>query len=259
MKYQQIVADKNLFAIISFMYRIDLFRKFTYELFAEYKVLGIKTLADYDFEGKGSAAFMSDITRRKNNIHPFPYPDFKIHDELNFITKDIKYVTGMLHIFRPFINDSYKDQGHYHQTLEDSRYLMYANFGLQSIYNFWDRLGDLLFLFFKTGLTSDQVYFGRVINNMEPAYKSTTAYKDLFDLYNQKIKSIFDARHEAVHHFQLECKHYWGNIELRTDKPKLKELNEEKRICADTMKEQLDICRNGFYLTLKLINELPDK
>jgi hypothetical protein len=239
--------------------RIELFREFTEELFIEYKNLGIKILGDYEFDGKTSASFMSDITRKKNNIHPLPYSDFKIHDELNFITKDLKYIAGMLHILKPYINDSYRDQGHYHQTLEDSRYLRYANFGLQTVYNFWDRLGDLLFLYFKTGLSSDQVYFGRVINNMEPVYKQTESYKNLVDLYNTKVKSIFDTRHEAVHHFQLECKHYWGNVELRSDKPKLRALNEEKRTYATTMKEHLDICKDGFYWTMRLINELPNK
>jgi hypothetical protein len=241
------------------MDRIELFREFTEELFSEYKNLGVKTLVDYDFEGKSSAAFMTDITRKKNNIHPLPYSDFKIHDELNFITKDIKYVTGMLHILRPYINNAFRDEDHYHQTIEDSRYLMYANFGLQSIYNFWDRLGDLLYLFFKTGLVNDQVYFGRVINNLEVIYKQTDSYRNLYNLYDSKVKTIFDIRHEAVHHFQLECKHYWGNVEFRSDKKKLGELNAEKRIYTDTMKEQLDVCSQGFNLTLKLINELPDK
>jgi hypothetical protein len=242
------------------MERIELYRQFTDALFSAYKEeLEIKTLAEYEFEGRGSAAFMTDITRKKESIHPLPYSDFKIHDELNFISKDIKYVTGMLHILRPYINNAFKDEDHYRQTLEDSRYLMYANFGLQSIYNFWDRLGDLLFLYFKTGLAVDQVFFGRVVNNMEATYRQTDSYKNLLDLYNLKVKSIFDTRHEAVHHFQLECKHYWGNLEYRSDKQRLAELNAEKRVYVDTMKEQLDVCCQGFLLTLKLLDELPDK
>ena len=239
--------------------RIILFREFTEELFNEYKTLDIKTLDLYEYDGKTSASFMTDITRKKNNIHPLPYSDFKIHDELRFITKDLKYITGMLHILRPYVNDTWRDGGVYSQMLEDSRYLMYANFGLQTIYNYWDRLGDLLFLYFKTGLAPDQVYFGRVISNMVPAYKQVHSYKMLVDLYDRKVKSIFDTRHEAVHHFQLESKHYWGNLEFRSDGQKIKALNEEKRIYADTMKEHLEICRDGFYWTMKLIEALPDK
>jgi hypothetical protein len=237
---------------------IEAFREFDRQFRKTYDDLDLKYLSEHDFGSENSGQFICRIETRKN-IHPFPYSIFKIHDELNFITMDIKYITGMLFLLRPYINNTYEDDGYYHQTNEDHRYLMFANFGLQSVYNFWDRLGDLLFLFFETGLKPDQVYFGRVMNNMAPKWKVTKPYIALKELYDQEVKSFLDTRHEAVHHFQLECKFYWGNVEYNNNRSKLKELNEEKYSYADKMSNSLGNCAKAFKMTIDLIGELPDR
>lgn len=237
---------------------IEAFREFDTQFRKTYDNLGIKHLGECDFQDENSGQYICRV-KAKKNIHPYPYSIFKIHDEFDFITKDIKYITGLLFLLRPYINNTYEDKGCYHQTNEDHRYLMFANFGLQSIYNFWDRLGDLLFLFFETGLSQDQVYFGRVINNMASQWKQTRPYIDLKQLYDQEVKSFLDSRHEAVHHFQLECKFYWGNVEFHNDINKLKELNEEKVSYPEKMSTSLNNCVKAFKLTIDLICELPDK
>jgi|SRR5436190_16514958 len=237
---------------------IEAYREFDNQFRKTYDNLGIKHLGECDFQGENSGQYFCRI-ETKTNIHPYPYSIFKIHDEFDFISKDIKYITGLLYLLRPYINNTYEDRGYYHQTNEDHRYLMFANFGLQSIYNFWDRLGDLLFLFFETGLTEDQVYFGRVINNIAAQWKQTKTYLDLKQLYDQEVKSFLDTRHEAVHHFQLECKFYWSNVEFHNDLNKLKVLNEEKSSYPEKMCSSLDNCVKAFKLAVDLICELPDK
>lgn len=237
---------------------IEAFREFDTLFRKTYNNLEIKHLGECEFHGKNSIQYFYRIETKKN-IHPYPYSIFKIHDEFDFITKDIKYIMGLLYLLRPHINNTYEDNGYYRQTNEDHRYLMFANFGLQSIYNFWDRLGDLLFLFFETGLSQDQVYFGRVINNMASKWKQTKPCINLKHLYDQEVKSFLDSRHEAVHHFQLECKYYWGNIEFNNDLNKLKELNEEKASYPEKMSNSLANCVKAFMLTVDLIGELPNK
>lgn len=238
---------------------IHAFREFDKQLRQSYIDLGIKYLSEYDFNGEDSIQYFLRSIEQKRNIHPYPYSISKIHGEFNFITQDIKYVTGMLFMLRPYINNSYHDSGMYYQTNEDHRYLMFANFGLQSVYNFWDRLGDLLFLFFETGLEHGQVYFGRVINNFPSEWKSRKPYLLLKELYEQEVKKFLEIRHESVHHFQLECKYYWGNVEYKDDPVKLKELNEEKFSYPEIMSKALDDCIKAYQLTLDLINELPNK
>lgn len=237
---------------------IEEFREFDKKFRKTYDTLGLKYLLEHTFNNENSGQYICHIDK-KEKLHPYPFSIFKIHDELNFITMDIKYVTGMLFLLRPHINNTYHDFGYYYQTNEDHRYLMFANFGLQSVYNFWDRLGDLIYLFFETGLKHDQIFFGRVMNNIKPKWKQTKSYTDLKELYDQEVRSFLDVRHEAVHHFQLECKFYWSNIEFQNDLDKIKEINNEKYSYADKMSDSLNNCAKAFKLAIDFICELPDK
>ena len=237
------------------------FEEFNEQIFQVYKEKNLKHLGELNFNGQpqGSAAFMSGILRKKIPFHPLPYSVFKIHDELDFITKDIKYVTGVLYFLRPFIVDTTASDGRYNQTLADRRYLMYANFGLQSIYNFWDRIGDLLYHYFKTAHKPDKIFFNRMIRDIQEPYRSTPEFKALETIYKNDISDISDDRSEAVHHFQLENKYYWGNIETSKDPAKQGKLNKEKHNLPEKFQHHLELCFQGFELAVKLIDHLPDK
>lgn len=237
---------------------IKAFREFDIEIRKTYTDLNIKHLSEFDFNGLNSIQYLLQIESRPI-IHPYPFSIFKIHDEFDFITKELKYLTGLLFLLRPHINNTYFDSGEYLQTNEDHRYLMFANFGLQSIYNFWDRIGDILFLFFTTGLKHDQVYFGRVMNNISSQWHQNQTYIMLKNLYEHEVKTFLNSRHDAVHNFHLECKFYWSNIEFYDNLEKLKEINEEKSSFPEKMNNSLTNCVNAFKLTIDLICELPEK
>lgn len=245
---------------------LSAFSQFNEQIFQVYKERDLFNLSQREFAGKNSGMYISDVCRRKINIHEIPYSDFKIHDELDFISKDLKYVTGVLYFLRPYIVDTRFTEGTYHQNLPDRRYLMYANFGLQSIYNFWDRIGDLIYLYFETGLPNEKVYLGRVLTNMKNPYaadpksiQTDAVYLELRELYENELKPFFDERNDAVHHFQLEAQHYWGNIELRKDRPKALELNRQKHEYPEFMKRHLELFFRGYDLALRLIDRLPNR
>ncbi|MCD9015193.1 Cthe_2314 family HEPN domain-containing protein [Parachryseolinea silvisoli] len=241
------------------------FREFNEQIFATYKEFALQSLIDNKFDGQDTAVFLSDILRRKRPLHAIPYSYFKIHDEFNFISNDLKYVTGILYILRPFIVNTQASGGTYHQTLEDRRYLEYANFGLQIIYNFWDRIGDLLHLYFDTSFPITNVIFGKILSQIKDPYNSDPShilndpiYKQLKDLYDTDLKAILKERNNAVHHFQLEAQHYWGNLEYRND-PRNVDLNTTKQRYPDFFKKHLELFFQGFELALKLIDQLPDR
>jgi hypothetical protein len=135
---------------------------------------------------------------------------------------------------------------------------MHTNFGLQAAYNFWDRLGDLLWYFFPSTLAERDVYFDRIINCIQTPYNTSEPYVHLLEIYQNQVKPVLQVRREAVHYFQPECKHYWGHIEDSSDEA-IKARYDEKFDYADLMLSQLDIAGRAFELTLKLIDELPDK
>jgi|GEM_PF-5045104 len=79
------------------------FQEFNNQIFNVYEKYNLLSLAQKEFRKKNSGAFMIDIVRKKTNIHSFPHSDFKIYDELDFVTKDIRYVTGILYFYVPLL------------------------------------------------------------------------------------------------------------------------------------------------------------
>lgn len=231
---------------------------FDNEIRAIYRELDIKYLNELEFNGKIPAGFFVDIVRKKQPIQVSWFPDFKMAHELDFITQDMKYIAGMLYYLRPYINNPLEDGGQYNQTVGDRRYLMHVTFGLQAIYNYWDRLGDLLWNFFPSTLAERDVYFDRMIGNIRTPYDSCKSYTLLLKLYQTHVKPVLQIRKETVHYFQPECRHYWGHVEDDSYEA-MKERYEEKFGYADLMVNQLRFATKAFELVLNLIDELPDK
>lgn len=136
---------------------------------------------------------------------------------------------------------------------------MFASISFQSVYNFWDRVGDLLDIFFKTGLPESSIYFSRVLNNFPQDYKKSENFKWLDTHYHSEIKKFLGQRDNIVHSYQLECEYYWRVLEAKMDTSKTKTIQEEKESFPDKFKRQIDLMLQGFEKALKLIEELPDK
>lgn len=224
----------------------------------KYKELGIESMKIKRFDEKNSSTFFSDITRTRNNIRPFPYSDFKIHDEFIFLNEDLLFSIGWLHLLKDNINNSISEGGRYNQTYEDHLYLRYANYGFQVIYNFWDRIADTLHLFFETGLKDDAIYIGKLLNNFPAAYR-TKNYLILLDIYKTYIKPLLETRNNVVHHFGLKTHHFWSVIEAGDDFNKIELLQKEKDEYVNLFINQLQLFNDGFYYMIKLIEDLPEK
>jgi hypothetical protein len=133
-------------------------------------------------------------------------------------------VPGILFFLKPYIVNTEMLGGEYFHNLVHRDYPLYANFGVQSIYNFWDRTGDILFLYFHKDLKHDSGYFSKVMNNFAKEYRQSTPYLKLNALYEQ-VTELLSLRHEAVHHFQIEAKHYWATLSyMKTTKKEIRRM-----------------------------------
>lgn len=208
---------------------------------------GLNNLSEYETkDGQKPFQKFTDITRRKESLKPFSYSDFKHGDEFNFLSMDLIYITAILELLHPYINNSVNEDGTYHQTIEDHLYLRYAGFGFQIIYSYWDRIGDILALYFKTGLIGD-VYLGRVFSNFPKEYRSDT-YIELLILYKSEVEGVLNDRHGVVHSFGLKAKHFWGVIGGQ-NKYEREELQNEKDGYPKVFRRQLD----SFFKDLHLL------
>jgi len=236
---------------------VEIFRDFDQIVRDQYATIPLRDLEEFSIGQENSITFFSRIVRSKQNLKPFPSSDFKLYDELLFISRDIKYYTALLYFFKPYITNS--NNGTYYQTLEDRKYMMFTSIAFQSVYNFWDRIGDLLEIFFKTGLSESSIYFNRVLNNMPNEFKQSEHYKWLNSQYNSEIKQFLGQRNDIVHSYQLECEYYWRVMDAGMDTIKTREIQKEKEAFPDIFKRQIDFIIEGFERALRLIDELPNK
>jgi len=238
---------------------IEVYTLFDDEIRKTYREQKLKHLNEIEISGQFPPGIFSEILRKKNPVHKMPYSHFKMVHEIDFITCDMKYITAQLYLLRPYINNPIVEGNTYQQSVCDRRYLMHVTFGLQAVYNFWDRIGDILWHYFETNLSERDVYFDRVIKQIEEKYKETDSYKRLIEIYEKEVKPILKERSESVHYFQPEVRHYWGHVENNREIEKVKEMYQLKFGYADMMKRQLEIALIVFEETLKLIEERPDK
>jgi hypothetical protein len=102
------------------------------------------------------------------------------------------------------------------------------------------------------------VYYESVMGALRNQYGSTESYQQLTGLYERIKTIILGLRNKAIHHFQVENMHYWGNIEHLDNEKERDRLNAEKFTFPERMKEAMELSNEAFFVTLKLIDALPD-
>ena len=211
---------------------------------------GILHISEREIDGKHPLSFYSEITDNRKKLTDLP---LFLYEDLFFFSNDLIHFTIYLFILRPFINDSRKEKGTYFQNWYDARYLSYASILHSSVYNFWDRVGDLLNCFFETGLPKENVYIGRVLSNFPNESKDSMYYQELSDIYTNHVKNIVFDRNEDAHNQSIVTSHYYGIIlKHGEDQDKMTEI---KFGLPEIFKGQIEYANRGFELALRLIEE----
>ncbi len=211
---------------------------------------GILHISELRPSGKEFLTLYSEVTSHKAHIKEVP---LFLYDDLFFISNDLVHFTSFLFLLKPFINDPTKEAGTYFQNWYDARYLAYASILRSSVYNFWDRIGDLLHCFFATGLADDKVYIGRVLNNFPKEYKNSANFQKINDIYNNHVHSLISERNEDAHNQLTATTHYFKMILGREDEQM--ELMQIKLRLPDIFKEQISFAYEGVQDALLLIAE----
>ena len=219
----------------------------------EYERLGLRCLSEVKFNDEHALSFFTHYLDKVKPINSFHA--YKNFNEISFISDDLKYYTALTYLLRPYINNPLKENMTYHQTLEDKRYLSYANILFQSFYNYWDRIGDLIYTFIKTSLKEREVYFHTVLEKVDIEVKDSEYLKALTTLYSDKLLNLFRKRKEIVHYFQLTSEIYVGTFTNYDDIEKLKETQNIKESLPDIFKENMEYSFQGFELAIRFINQ----
>lgn len=224
-----------------------------------YRKLNLQSIDDIAIEdrvewnNKNFISYFSDVTRSRKNIIPFDKSDFKMYDDFAMLSGDIKFCAGMLHYLIKSIST---DTQQLTSTLMDRRYIMHVSFGYQSIYHFWDRIGDLLWLYFPTEIEAKKVYTGGVLERLPDIYKQKKSYKRLKELYGLS-NHFFRMRHDIVHKYTLGTEIFWERMDAYGNVKKENRLLNKVKGYRTKITDMLPQCLEALYCALELILELP--
>ncbi|HAD79225.1 Cthe_2314 family HEPN domain-containing protein [Empedobacter falsenii] len=187
-------------------------------------------------------------------------------EELLFISDEIVYFTAHLYFYNPYINDPIKDSYTFEnktiyplfENLAGKRYDMYTNTCFEKVYNYWDRIGDLIASFYPN-LFRKNIYFSDVMNKLEDLYFESENYKWLKVFLDTEFKSFNKQRINIVHKVTKNSEKRIEQSNNITDYEKSKILTEKYSSYPTYFKEMNEKCKIGFVKTLNLLEEINNK
>jgi len=193
-----------------------------------------------------------------------------MQSEIFIATADIKFRLGTLYLYHPYIvtlADSwgyFKGKRHYHynQTMEDGRFNRELPIAFECLYKYWQRIGDYLCVFFPELLIKQKgaIYFHLPFQHITSKYPQL-AVSENFTWLNNFAELTYPAfnkhRKFFVHYWGYDTRHFNKFLESNAnDVDAIKKLDEERKNWMPYLKEQLDLCNDGYLRLMNFLNEL---
>ncbi len=238
-----------------------------YEIYEENSLLPLRGLDDsYMLNGKQLLMWYFDATKHcssKINEH-FNY--FNNIDDLLFCSDEIIYFTAHLFLYLPYINTPLKDsfeldnKTYYpvYENLAGRRYDMFVGVCFEKVYNYWDRIGDLIASFYPTRFKGN-VYFSKTIKELECEYQGNPNYDWLKNFVDNEFTDFNQQRIDVVHYISKNTQQRWNQLWNFTDYEKSKVLTDKILFYADYFKQMNELCKIGFEKTLNLLEDINTK
>ncbi|WP_460677808.1 hypothetical protein [Mucilaginibacter koreensis] len=190
--------------------------------------------------------------------------------ELFVASGDIKYRTGIIHLYHPYIvvlSNSYgwldgKKHFTYRQTMEDGRFNRELPIAFESIYKFWQRIADYLCVFFPElllklkGKTFFQHPFDH-INSVYPHLAASENFKWLNEFMANEYPLFNQHRKFFVHYSGYDTDYFNKFLSSKgADEAGVNSLDQERRDWLPYLKRQLELCNDGYIKLMNFLNEI---
>lgn len=249
------------------------------ELIWDYHKLHQKIYNDYDLkclsglrrefiiEGKQLLVWHNDVTRKcaiKNNGH-FNY--FKNFDDIIFCSDTLLRFTASLYLYRPYINnpleDSFTNNGKTYypnfQNFYGKSYSMFADITCQCVYNYWDRVGDLIASFFPDKIDPSKVFFHSAIDIIPDEFRYSKNYSWLDNFRKTDYKEINEKRRQVVHYMTTDIAYKYKHLEnSSSDLVTMEKIQAEREALPDYFKKHIELSIIGIAKTLNFLEEVSD-
>ena len=217
----------------------------------------------YKIKDKSILMWHSQVTRRC--VVKYQVLDqFKNIDDLLLCSDEVLHFTGQLYLYRPYINNPIQDAFNTssmnvypnRQNLEAKRYYMYADIASEKLYSYWHRVGDLIAAFFPDLIKPERVYFPTAFDIIPKDFHHLDSYIWLKNFRENDYKKINAKRKEIVHYSSSDTDLKYKHLFTKGSKEEVQKWIEERHQIPDFFKRQIEVSIEGFYQTLKMLEEI---
>ncbi|WP_396183967.1 hypothetical protein [Flavobacterium sp.] len=248
------------------------FEKQIFDVFKHQKLIGLSDLEEYfkiqaEMIEKYREKYLSnndeleaeEIEKQNDNL-------MLLLSEIKNCNSDLKLFTANLFIFHPNINNPTNEIANildekittYNQNFSDWIYSANVSCCYEKLYNFWDRIGDVLALYLKIEIKEFQIGFYNVIEKIDQTKRYSTDEDFIFlkNFAKNEFKEFNSKRKKIVHYYQFETEYEYEIIYRSNDNEvKIKDLWDWKNGMPEYFKNHLKLSINGYLHCFKFISK----
>jgi len=219
---------------------------------------------EYELNGRNILAWHSEVITANEIKYKTGKTYYNNISDLLFCSDEVLYFTANLFLYRPYINNPLNDYQIFngkeifpnYQNLAGKRYSMFADIVGQKLYNYWDRIGDLIATFFPNKLKPEKIYFSSAINIIPNEFHGSSNYVWLKNFKENEYAKLNMLRKQIVHYYTTDTQYNSEHLELASDREKMEALHAEREALPDFYKQQIQHTIEGFQRTLQMLEEV---
>lgn len=205
---------------------------------------------------------------RPNNEKENPKFDYnRLRSDLFLISDEILHFTGLTCIYSYYLSSPLDSPINFYgeivytnnQTLIDKRFFMYAACAFEKVYNYWDRIGDLLASFFPEIIKPSNVYFAKMDKVIPISMQDNVNVKWLIDFKENQFSGLNKIRKDVVHYENLDTTFASEHLSEHRDRNRLEILVNKRLELIPNLKSHIDLTLEGFQRTIRVMEFLNEE
>jgi len=242
---------------------IDKYNKVIFDIYLKHRLKCLRGLdREYKIDGKDIYPWYRIATeyfaKKEDNSFNFN----KNIEDLLRISDEIMYFTANIILYEPFINDPTRnsirineDKTLYRnfENIYAKSFDMFTDICFEKLYNYWDRIGDVIAACIRTDLDEKNIYFTTVMKNIPFEFQENENFKWLESFNLNEFVEINKKRIRIVHYSSTGTDFQFGHLSAATDESKIRALMEERRSLTGFFEKAINNEIKGFQNTMDFL------
>lgn len=222
---------------------------------------------EFLLNGRNLLTWHHDATQKCSVKYNGQFDHMKNFDDILFCSEELLYFTASLYLYRLYINNPLDEAFSFngimiypnYQNHYSKRYSMFADIASQSLYNYWDRVGDMIASFFPNKIDSTRVFFPTAMDTIPALFRTSPNYLWLDNFRKTEYKELNDIRKQIVHYTTSQTDYKYQHLEKGvSDRQLMEKIQAAREALPDFYKNQITLTLVGMEKTLLLLEEISN-